>query len=601
MNQNITEYKNELNEFQMYYCKASIRNGYYIVNGDEGFYHFIGKNSCYSIPELLHPEDVEVFLEAAGKLKERPQRLLARIRSDGDQYIYVYMVLRLNGRLFGGFHSFDIEICDIMAITERYVECVELLEKYHEFLAMFPGMFLEYDFATDIVKVYEYRNNRKKSILHEELESIYARIQEDGRLSNAQKAEFRVLYEAARNGSDRIKAGLDAKVFHERSENIRYECKLHTTYKEDIRDKVVGLVFVTSEKKPKKRYYLTEEAYDAGTGLLNKRAIHEYALEKMQEEAKGVYLAIMDVDDFKKINDGFGHMFGDEVLAKVSEVIRSVLKSRGVAGRFGGDEFMIVFEGIDTQETLCRILETIARHVGWAFSEVEGLSVTMSMGISKYPEDGTAYEELFRKADKCLYVAKAEGKNRFVLYNEDRHNAVVNEEATDRWIGLKANISDAEKYTVISELMLKLHDEGKSALHFTMEQMQVYFDIDGVALYVGKEMARVDSVGKYMNPVQNLTCIYEEAYQEYFDEQGVYMEDHIQRLENKAPAAYHMYAQQEVKEMIQCAVMAGNGPLAVVSFDFFNRAPKLGKTDKGLIKIAGRMMAQIIADEWGLL
>lgn len=597
MIQNITAYKNGTEEFQMYHCKASIRTGYYIVNGDERFYEFIGKNSCYSIPELLHPEDVGEFLEAVKKLKEQPQCLLARIRGGDEQYKCVYMVMKHNGRIFGGFYSFDIEMCDIMVITERYVEYKGLLEKNREFLSMFSGMFLEYDYTTDNLCVYEYRNSQRKAILHEKLEELYGRIQNDGTLSSAQKSEFRVLYEAVKNGSDRIRAGLDAEVFHERTENIRYECRLHTLYREDVRDKVIGLVSVTSERKPKKRYYLTEEACDAGTGLLNKRAINEYALEKIHEEAAGVYLAIMDVDDFKKVNDGFGHMFGDKVLAKVAEVIKSVLKSRGMAGRFGGDEFMIVFEEIDSEDTLRRILKTVSNHIQWAFSDVEGLSVTLSVGIAKCPEDGFVYEDLFQKADKCLYIAKAEGKNRFILYDEEKHGSVVNEDAANRQIGLKANISDAEKYTVISELMLKLHEEGKEALRFTMEQMQVYFDVDGVALYAGENMARVDSVGKYVNPIENLTCIYEEAYQEYFDEQGYYTEDHVQRLENKVPSAYHLFTAQETKEVIQCAVLAWDGPLAVVSFDFFNRAPKLGKTDKGLIKIAGRMMAQIVADK----
>lgn len=103
MIQNITAYKNQREESRMYYCKASIRTGYYIVNGDERFYHFIGKNSCYSIPELLHPEDVGEFMEAVKKLKEEPQCLLARIRGGDEEYKCVYMVLKHNGRIFGGF------------------------------------------------------------------------------------------------------------------------------------------------------------------------------------------------------------------------------------------------------------------------------------------------------------------------------------------------------------------------------------------------------------------------------------------------------------------------------------------------------------------
>ena len=599
MNQNITEYKNKPGEFQMYYCKASIKNGYYITNGDEAFYHFMGKNTCYSIPELLHPEDVEGFLAAADRLEEEPQCLIARIRDSEGQYKCVYMVLEYNGREFEGFQSFDIKMCNIMSITGRYTVYQELVNKYRTFMTIFQGMFLEYDFATDDLKVYEYRNNQSKSVLHTTLEELNERTQQDAELTGAQKTEFHVLYEAVKSGRDRIKSGIDAAVFHERTENVRYECRLRTIYKDDVRDKVNGLVVVISNEKPKKRYYLTEEAYDAGTGLLNKRAINEYALEKIHAGSEGVYLAIMDVDDFKRINDGFGHMFGDEVLAKVSEIIRSVLNARGAAGRFGGDEFMIVFEEIDSEATLRRILKTISKHIQWAFEDVEGLTVTTSVGIAKCPDDGVIYEELFQKADKCLYIAKAKGKNRFIIYDEAKHGTVVNEEAASRSIGLKANISEAEKHAVISELILKLHTEGKDALHFTMEQMQIYFDIDGVAVYAGEDMHRMDCVGKYVNPIENLTCMQDPAYQEYFDDQGFYIEGAMARLENKVPLAYRLYMEQENKEVIQCAVLEGNKPLAVVAFDFFNRAPKLGTLDKGLIKIAGRMMAQVAAEMHG--
>lgn len=595
MMHNITEYKGKPDEFQMYYCKASIKNGYYITNGDERFYHFMGKNTCYSIPELLHPDDVEAFLGAAERLGEETQCLIMRIKDSEGKYKCVYMELAYNGRVFGDFRSFDIKMCDIMAITGRYVQYSELVEKYRTFMTMFDGMFLEYDFATDILQVYEYRNNQSKSVLRTGLEELNRRTQGDGALTGAQKAEFRVLYEAVKSGRDRIKSGIDAAVFHERTQNVRYECRLRTIYKDDMRDKVIGLVVIVSSEKPEKKYYLTEEAYDPGTGLLNKRAINEYALEKIHENSEGVYLAIMDVDDFKRINDGFGHMFGDEVLAKVSEIIRSVLNARGVAGRFGGDEFMVVFEEIDSETTLRRILKTISKHIQWAFEDVEGLTVTTSIGIAKCPDDGVVYEELFQKADKCLYIAKAKGKNRFIIYDEAKHGTVVNEEAASRNIGLRANISEAEKHAVISELVLKLHREGKAALHDAMEQMQVYFDVDGVALYAGADMRRVDSVGKYVNPIQNLSCIYEPAYLEYFDGQGFYLEGSMARLENKVPSAYRMYTEQENKEFVQCVVLDNGTPLAVVAFDFFNRMPKVGELDRGLMKTAGRMMAHVLA------
>lgn len=594
-NYNITAYKNKSGEYLMGYGKGSIKTGYYIANGDERFYHYLGANAYYSIPEILHPDDVECFMDAIAKLDEEPQCLIARLKNYNNEYRFFYMVLVYNGKVFNDFRSFDMEMCEIMSITDKYLQYSELIEKYREFMTLFTGMFFEYEFGSGMLKIYEYRNSQSKTVFHEALEDINTKIMSSKELSATQKSEFQILYESLKKGREHFKTSVDAVLFHEQADKIRYEFKFSTMYKEDIRDKVVGLISVISQEQPKKSYYLSENAFDPGTGLLNKRAINEYAIEKIQNGTEGLYLVIMDVDDFKKINDAFGHMFGDEVLSKVAEIIRSVMGSRGVAGRFGGDEFMIVLEGIDSEETLRRILSTIERHAQWAYVDVEGVTVTMSIGVSKYPEDGTTYEELFQKADKSVYIAKAKGKNRYIIYDEKKHGAIQKGDRATADIGLKVTVSDEKKHTIISDLVLRLNQTQMGEISSVMEQVQTCFDIDGIAVYAGEDMRRVASVGNYVNPIQNLTFANDAAYLGFFDQRGFYEENRVIRLENKVPVAYKMYVKQECAKLVQCMVRNQDRTLAVVSFDYFNRFPKMGTTDIGLIKIIGRLMAEIAA------
>lgn len=592
---NITAYRSNSGDFQMYYGKAAVKEGYYLANGDEKFYQLMGKNACYSIPELLHPEDTAAFLEAVEKLEEQPQCLIVRLKCYNDEYRCLYVVLKQNGKVFRNFRSFDMEFCEIMSIKERFVRNENFLHKYREFMTLFPGMFLEYDYETDALQIYEYCNIRYSLLYYSTLEETYLSVQRGTGYTLEEKAQLQLFYEAVKNGRDHFKADMSAEFFGgDKSAGI-YKCKCCTMYKEDVRDKVVGLIFPTGEKQEVKAYYLSESAYDPGTGLLNKRAINEYAIEKIQNRTKGLYLAVIDIDDFKRINDNFGHLFGDEVLTKVSEIMKSVLDFRGVAGRFGGDEFMIVFEGVESEKALRQILGAMNRRIQWAFNEVEGLTITTSIGIVKYPEDGLSYDELFQKADKSLYIAKAKGKNRYIIYDERKHGALVNENTADKGIGLRVTVSDEKKHTAVSEFVLKLHREGGAALKPVMEQMRVYFNIDGIALYSGGSLNRIGDVGNYVNPIQKLDCMFENSYQEFFNEEGVYEESQIMRLENKSPLAYQLYTKQGNGRFIQCAVISDGKPLSVVAFDFFNRAPKLGTTDIGLIKIVGRLMAEIIA------
>ena len=592
---NITEYKNKPDEYLMGYGKGSIKTGFYIANGDERFYHFLGANAYYSIPEILHPDDVACFMDAVSRLDKEPQCLIARLKNYNNEYRFFYIVLVYNGKVFNDFRSFDMEMCEIMSVTGKYLQYIDLIEKYREFMTLFSGMFFEYEFSNDILKIYEYTNRQSRTLVCDGLDELSAKVMKSAELSAGQKSEFQILYESLNCGREHFKTSVDAAVFQEQAGKIRYEFKFSTMYKEDIRDKVIGLVSVISEEKPKKSYYLSENAFDLGTGLLNKRAINEYAIEKIQSGTEGLYLAIIDLDDFKKINDTFGHLYGDEVLAKVAEIIRSVMGSRGVAGRFGGDEFMIVFEGIDSEQTLRRILSTMERHAQWAYVDVEGVTVTLSIGVSKYPEDGTTYDELFQRADKSVYIAKAKGKNRYIIYDEKKHGAIEKGERAAANIGLKVTVSDDKKNTVISDLILQLHRTQMEEIVSVMEQVQTYFDIDGIAVYAGEDLRRVASVGKYVNPIQNLTFANDASYLGFFDERGFYEENKMVRLENKAPAAYGMYMKQENGKLVQCMVRNQDRTLAVVSFDFFNRFPKMGTTDIGLVKIIGRLMAEIAA------
>lgn len=599
---NITEYVTEDGEYQMYYGKASLKEGYYLGNCDERCHHLIGKkNGQFSMPELIHPEDAEAFMDAVQKLDEGPQHLIVRLLCYDNQYRCIYLVLYYNGRNLGGFRSIDVELSEIIAISRQYSKYQNLVVKYREFMNMFEGMFLEYDYATDVLLIYQYVNGRSRNLLKEKIEQVYIRVLQDEKLKLEQKAEFQILYEAIKNGRGNIKTGIDTMTLlgEEESKNCHYEVKLGTLYKGTKLQNMVGMMDIAEgEPRQKKSYYLTDSAFDPGTGLLNKRAIKEYAIERIQNKAKGVYLAIIDIDDFKQVNDNFGHMYGDEVLSRLSEIVRSVVRTKGVVGRFGGDEFMVVFEGVDSEESLRVMLGTIGRNITWEFANIEGLKVSTTTGVAKYPEDGEDYDKLFRTADKCVYIGKSKGKNRYIIYDIAKHGPVEETEEGSGRIDVSQSkfLSEERKCEIVSDLMLSLHRDGKKALVPVLEQLLDCFGTDGIALYAGENLERICSVGKYENPIQSLACIRENAsYQEFLDKQGFFSVN-TTILEKKVPELFELYSRQETDKTLQCVAIKDGSPIAVVSFDIFHRIMKVGATDLGLIKIAGRMIADIITE-----
>lgn len=169
--------------------------------------------------------------------------------------------------------------------------------------------------------------------------------------------------------------------------------------------------------------------YDSGTGVLDKASIKAYsiqALKKAPSEGKSIWLAIGDVDDFKHVNDTYGHAYGDEVLKLVADTFTKYLDGIGRVGRFGGDEFFFCIDDAD-EETVRNILRLSRREIlAETAADMEGgVGITMTIGVVPSAENGTDYDDLFDKADKALYIGKGKGKNRYIIYREEMHGKIT--------------------------------------------------------------------------------------------------------------------------------------------------------------------------------
>ncbi|GAW91371.1 GGDEF domain-containing protein [Calderihabitans maritimus] len=158
------------------------------------------------------------------------------------------------------------------------------------------------------------------------------------------------------------------------------------------------------------------------TGLYNRVALYRLfprMLKDAQMQGKPLVVAMLDLDDFKRINDRFGHQAGDEALRSVAGLIERVLRSDDVAVRLGGEEFVIVLPATDSVRA--RIpLERIRAQVA-AKKVLPGLEgLTVSIGAAEYAGRGAVEpDELIRQADQAMYRAKELGKNRVVFAKDD--------------------------------------------------------------------------------------------------------------------------------------------------------------------------------------
>ncbi len=168
---------------------------------------------------------------------------------------------------------------------------------------------------------------------------------------------------------------------------------------------------------------------DVMLDMLSKRAILDYG-ERVcsQQECPTTYVVIFDLDNFKVVNDSFGHMFGDQVLHTVTRIINQVIGINGMVGRIGGDEIMIITRGIADKVSLRPFMRDIRMRVEDEFKDrLNGISLTCSMGAAAYPDHGESFESVMDLADKMLYLAKEKGRNRYIIYTPEMHADLISD------------------------------------------------------------------------------------------------------------------------------------------------------------------------------
>jgi diguanylate cyclase (GGDEF)-like protein len=167
----------------------------------------------------------------------------------------------------------------------------------------------------------------------------------------------------------------------------------------------------------RRRELLSEQARtDELTGLFNRRHFHERLaaeLARAQRDTSPVGLVLLDVDDFKRVNDVHGHPVGDQVLVAFGEVLAGHVRAGDVVCRTGGEEFAVILPNADEREAV-RAAERLVRAVREATWSIAG-PMTASAGVAVAPDDAATVATLFKAADECLLAAKADGKDRVVL------------------------------------------------------------------------------------------------------------------------------------------------------------------------------------------
>ncbi len=287
-------------------------------------------------------------------------------------------------------------------------------------------------------------------------------------------------------------------------------------------------------------------------------------------------------------------MYGDKVIGQVASIINSTMNGRGIVGRFGGDEFFIFTNWINTEMQLRAVLTSIRKQVQSTFeNREESCKVTLSIGISKAPTNGITYDELFKKADKCLYLAKFKGKNRFVIYEEDKHGDLVEEGQSIRHT---MNPLEKAEYLadVVADIGIRLFSEGVDPMEEIMDQIRSAFEIDGVRIYRAGQGDPIYISGDYQPVPDMRSFIVGDELTKLLDQPHYLMASHITNLEGVNREFFELLRGSRIEGMVCFCYQDKNGVNLYFFYEAFNHRFRWSESDKNFLLTASKLMANVL-------
>lgn len=342
---------------------------------------------------------------------------------------------------------------------------------------------------------------------------------------------------------------------------------------------LVGMIHDIDDLKSDALDMKKQAQRDELTKLLNKnstqRAVVEYLANR--EDRSLAAMLLLDLDNFKTVNDNLGHMYGDAVLTQVGTTLRNLFRSQDVVGRIGGDEFMILLKdlpNLDVIQDRCKLLvETLHSQLSQL---MPNLPVSVSVGAAVAPRDGIGFQELYRHSDEALYTAKRRGKNQYKIYTSlDKYDSMADpaSRSTDIDSDNPSTMDDDALMRFTFQTLYESRDVN-ATINELLAFIGMRFNVSRVYIFENnEENTHCSNTFEWCNQgispekdnLQNLS--YETDipnWQSVYDGNGMLYCTDTSQLE---PAIREVVEPQGIRSMLHCAILEQGAYRGFVGFD----------------------------------
>lgn len=509
---------------------ASFDDKYNIFVSNKSFTSYLGSEELrsFKITDYIHPDDVESFKKFVEDKSFTGGEEVFRLKKKNNGWHYNVVRIHTEKGMVENRRNIGVEIIDIDESVGDYETAMDSLSRVRLLMSLTDEFAFIYDKATNMFKMFKYDRFNRIILYDMDIDQWKREMLSKSYVKYDEKAMLDTLVLNMKTYADSfsIKMNCAIRTQSDIFEAVRF---IGTVHNESSGNKIIVGRVVSDESvghASTAMEIMNELQCDSLTGVYNKKTITEYAKKRISEEKeKRIVIAILDVDHFKSVNDTFGHLYGDKVLARVGGRLKEIVGEDGVIGRIGGDEFMIVFNGLDDDQVLRGMLRAIRTQIKWEFAEdFENLSITCSIGASIFPVNGRDYEDLFKKADCCLYIAKEKGRDRYVFFRDEMHRASYEAMLNQNQLNAMKNPREIRELKNVASFMENAMTDSRKAILDAMRHMKDTFGIDNINIYYGEGMKKVYSFGSDIPEAKDAMYVFSEEFQKLMGENERFMQ-----------------------------------------------------------------------------
>ena len=548
-----------------------IKKDFSIVDRTKEFYTFFESvgYSAKSIFELIDSHQKEKFINFVAKANGLNEFRVFKFKKISGEYIHqMLFVLRATDHC----DNFDYQLRLIS--PESAIRFYEAAHTYEQKIRKILSITNEYTFtyhkASDTIHIYSYVQDNSIKVYDQDLDSWQEQMLADGLVSESSHADLKKGLAELRKCPETFEMKIQS-TFRTGTSVVEKLVFFGERYEDLDGLSVIGRI--SSEdfiKQAKKSTSLIKELkLDPLTGTYNKKMILNYAEKRFMPGTKeNAVLAIVDLDHFKPVNDAYGHLAGDKVLAAAGKVLKQIVGDVGIVGRYGGDEFLIILEDISDESTLRGILRTICYDIKDHFKDFfTDIKITASVGTAHYKKDGNSFDELFKKADFCLYRAKDKGRDRYVFFRQDLHGELYAKASKEKTEGIKYDVREVQELKSMADFLLNLSSAPASAVETVLEHMLKTYNLDSINIYYGEAMERMFTIGRAPDSLTEARYAFSNEFYTALDGNPYIRMDFATDLEEKAKPFGKILNDRGVKSSIQCLLGSPEHILGLVTFD----------------------------------